>query len=1041
MLCPWLWPVALLVAFAGKLISAPTQDYMVKTWGVDDGLPESSVSDVVQSRDGYLWVSTLNSGLSRFDGVRFVNFDLPFASQLTGGGARRLFMDEEGVLWINGFGNYMASLRAGAFRLERAEPAVINWLVRQKDRRVVFATKEGQLLERTQGDGTNCIWKIIPAPGAGQNARFFADSQARFWYRRADGQLARLEGEHSELVPLSGNIATTVLAGDNQGTIIGGTTEGLHAWVNGRFEDQTPTNGESGGIAVKGIVSDGRGGWWVESNGRLRRCRDRQWIAETTDWRDQKRSWAKVRWEQADSSGGFWMAYTEGGVVHVSASGKLSALTTSDGLPSNRVRTLTQDSEGNAWATFERGGLARIRPRLFQALGNREGLADLVTTSVCEDASGAIWVGTLSGAVSCWNRGVCTNYTLPQSGTHCEMSTVFPDSDGRVWVGTHGNGLLVFEAGQFRPVLTIGQVGVNIRGIFVSRDGRVWIASQDGLFCFAKGEVQRVQAPKSEADYPTAVTEGASGTIWVAMNTGALLKFAAGQWVSFQPTDASMRVRFSAVCEDAQGTVWVGTMGAGLLRFRDGEFAAITKRDGLPTDNISQVIEDTAEGLWLGSSAGIITVRKDFLDARDENPACRVFGRDEGLPTVGCATASQPTAWRGRDGRLWFATASGVTSVLPQDSETKPSPPRVVLEEVLVDGQMETPSAETRSSSAAAPIKLSPGRHHLEFRYTGLSFTAPERIRFKYILEGMDETWIENRVERTASYASLPPGNYRFRVKACNGDGIWSEAESSVALIVPPHLWETQWFRLASLAGILMLVAGSVFWVSQVRHRRELRALEQQRALERERTRIAQDIHDDLGASLTRITMLSQSALDKAESVQPATSEVNRIYTTARAMTNAMDEIVWAINPRHDSIESVAAYFADFVEEFLGPTGVRFRIDIPLVLPQWSISAEVRHNLFLAFKEALNNIVKHAKAGDAVVALEVRESGFVLSVDDNGCGFESAMLAGGRDANSRVRGNGLNNMQRRLDELGGRCIVDSVPGRGTRVSFEVDVSV
>jgi signal transduction histidine kinase len=458
----------------------------------------------------------------------------------------------------------------------------------------------------------------------------------------------------------------------------------------------------------------------------------------------------------------------------------------------------------------------------------------------------------------------------------------------------------------------------------------------------------------------------------------------------------------------------------------------------LPTDSISQVLYDMRGRLWLGSPVGVISVRTELLDLPKGNLACRVYGCDDGLPTVGCATASQPTAWRGHDGRLWFATASGVTSVQPSDSETKKRPPLVVLEDLLVDGQPADSAALAHGAGHPQPIRLGPGRHHLEFRYAGLSFAAPERTRFRYILQGLDEAWVENRTERSATYNSVPAGNYRFRLMACNSDGVWSEAEAGLALVIPPHLWETPWFRFAALAATLLAVAGSVFWALQLQHRRELRALEQQRALERERTRIARDIHDDLGASLTRITMLSQSALDKTQSILPPNSEVNRIYSTARAMTNAMDEIVWAINPRHDSLESVAAYFAEFVEEFLSPAGLKFRLEIPLMLPQWPVSAEVRHNLFLAFKEALNNALKHSKATEVVVALEVREKGFTLSVEDNGCGFETAVLAGNGHARAGG-GNGLINMRRRLEELGGRCAIDSVPDRGTRIRFEVDV--
>jgi signal transduction histidine kinase/ligand-binding sensor domain-containing protein len=1017
----------------GGLAGCWSAEYSVRTWDVDDGLPESGITDVIQSPDGYLWISTLNSGISRFDGVRFVNYEPATSSELASHGFRRLFYGADGTLWVNGYGNYLATLRAGTFHREYAGSAVVNWLVWTKGGSVVFATKEGQLLEGTSG--TNDSWKIVSPAGAGGNARFFADQQANFWYRATNGALGRVSGnigdEKSEIVfPAGDHSPITTLAGSPDGLIAAGTAQKLLVGTGDHFQDLTPTNGEPA-IAIRGLVPDGQGGWWVEANNRLRRCQSQRWIAEAKDWRKQKLNWSRVKWEQPDSLGGLWMAYTDGGLIHVSATGRLSAVTTRDGLPSSRVRTMTQDREGNLWASFERGGLICVRPRVFQSIGSREGLSDIVTTSVCEDSTGAIWIGTLGGTVSRWDHGTCTNFTLPLEGTHCEMTTVYPGTNGDVWIGTHGNGLLLYRDGQFSHVLSLDQVGVNVRGLFVGHDGQVWIASQDGLFCLSNNVLRKILAPKAEDDYPTAVAEGAGGRIWVAMNSGRLVGCDHDEATLFATPDLAIRRRFSSVFEDAHGEVWIGTLGGGLLHFQNGQFAAVTSQDGLPTDTITQVIDGGVDRLWLGSPVGVIAVEKKSLEARlhgtGENLVCHAYGRNDGLPTVGCAGASQPTAWLGHDGRLWFATSKGIASARSQDPDRMQRPPLVVVEGMRVDGETAN-TIRSGGDSPAAPIRLSPGQHQIEFRYTGLSFNDPERIRFQYMLEGFDPAWIESN-ERMVSYHQLPPGQYRFRVKAQNSNGMVSPDEASLALIIPPHLWETGWFRLGLLGAILAAVAGSVFGILQARHTRELRQLEHRHTLERERTRIARDIHDDLGASLTRITMLSQSALNKPER-SPAV-ELSRIYQTARSMTNAMDEIVWAINPSHDTLESLAAYFAEFVQEFLAPTGLKFNLEMPLALPAWTISSEVRHNLFLAFKEALNNVVKHAHATEVVITLEVRDQAFVLSVTDDGRGFDAAQTNGA--------GNGLSNMQRRLKEAGGCWTAQNLPGGGTRVSFEVPV--
>ena len=1046
--------VAALCLLLAGLACCSGADYNVQTWNVDDGLPESGITDIIQSRDGYFWVSTLNSGVTRFDGVRFVDFEPPVSESGASRGIRRLFASQDGTLWMNGFGNYLASLRHGKFQFQYTNTIVINSLLWEKAGCTVFETREGELLEGAPT--SNCVWRLISPPGAAIGTHFAADAQGHFWYRATNGMPYRVANESAEMVSVPGtDPQVNVLAADQNGNIAAGTSEKLLLWDGDHFENVTPTNGEQT-IAVKGLVSDGQGGWWVESNGRLRRCKDRRWIAEAPEWQQEERTWTRVRWEQPDRSGGFWCAYVDNGIIHISADGKLSAVTTREGLPSNRVRTMTQDGEGNAWASFESGGLVRIRPRLFQAIEKRDGLSDIVTTSVCEDTNGAIWIGTLGGTVSRWDHGVCTNFTLPQEGTHCEMTTVFPDNDGRVWIGTHGNGLLVYENGVFRHAFPVDEFGANIRALFVANDGDVWIASQRGLYRLAHGKLRRVLVPKSEADYPAALAEGTDGRIWAAMNSGVLVCCSNNRVTIFQPQDRAMQCRFAAVYVDAQGTVWIGTLGAGLVRFRDGQFSALTMRDGLPKNNITEVLDDGNGCLWLGSPAGLFSVQKSRVQARldggGEDLICHAYGRDDGLPTVGCAIASQPAAWRGHDGRLWLATSKGVTDIRPSDADMIQHPPWVVLEQVRADGQPGLvgsadqndpgvgPSFLSSDRQGGIPIRLSPGHHQIEFRYTGLDFDDPERIRFKYMLTGLDRSWREGTADRSVNYPDIPPGTYNFSVMAENSGGAWSPGKASLTLIIPPHFWETAWFRVAVLASIFALVGASVFWVLQLRHNRELRALEHRHALERERVRIAQDIHDDLGASLTRITMLSQSALNKSEPIKAPMVELSRIYNTARSMTNAMDEIVWAINPSNDSLENLAAYFAEYVQEFLTPLGLKFNLDMPLSLPDWTVPSEIRHNVFLAFKEALNNVARHSKATEVMIALEIKGKGFTLSVRDNGCGFDAAALAGTKSrSKGNGAGNGLINMRRRLEELGGYCMINSNPGSGTQVTLQVEL--
>jgi signal transduction histidine kinase len=282
----------------------------------------------------------------------------------------------------------------------------------------------------------------------------------------------------------------------------------------------------------------------------------------------------------------------------------------------------------------------------------------------------------------------------------------------------------------------------------------------------------------------------------------------------------------------------------------------------------------------------------------------------------------------------------------------------------------------------------------------------------------------------------LPPGDYTFHVRACNSDGIWNQAGASFAFTVLPHFWQTWLFRFAVvLLGIVMIV-GIVLAVTRRRMRRKLEAMHREQAIERERTRIAKDIHDHLGANLTRISLLSQSAHGELSNTVQAAAQLDRIYDTSRELTRSMDEIVWAINPQHDTLDSLASYLGNFAQEYLVPLNIRCRLEIPLQLPHWPITAEARHNIFLAFKEALHNVVKHSGATEVSILLATDDAGFTLVVRDNGHGFDPSSVT-----TRPGHGNGLKNMTQRLEKIGGRCDILSRPGAGTEIKFPVSIPI
>ena len=559
-----------------------------------------------------------------------------------------------------------------------------------------------------------------------------------------------------------------------------------------------------------------------------------------------------------------------------------------------------------------------------------------------------------------------------------------------------------------------------------------------GLLKYDAGEVTWLaRKPQIPADV-TAIREGPDGSIWFGMSGGGVGCWKNGALRQYRRADGLANDFVQCLRFEPDGTLWIGTFGGGLNRFKDERFVALTKENGLPSDVICDLQNDGRGFYWISTHGGIarasITELNACADGHSKRVRCLTYGLSDGLPSLQCSGGFQPASCRTSDGRLWFPNSKGLVSVDPENVGTNPLPPPVIIERLLVDDSLvaESPRMSPR-------IRIEPGRHRFEFQFTALSYSAPEKVRFKYRLAGLEKDWIEITSPRRAYYSYVPPGDYKFEVRASNDDDVWNEEVASLSFAVLPWFWQTWWFRV--LGGILTAVAGGgIVWLDARRRlRRKLELIERQQAIERERARIAKDIHDDLGAGLTRISLLSESVPPEEVSPPQAAEVLNGIFATTREMTQTMDEIVWAVNPQHDTLDSLASYLGSFAQDFLANTGVRCRLDVPLQLPNWRLDAEVRHSLFLAVKESLSNALRHAEATEIRVALSVNESGFTVVVEDNGRGISNDLVNGG--VGWVANRNGLVNMRNRLAEIGGRCEISRGQDRGTRVEFHVMLKV
>ena len=1065
-----------LFSFSLPLRSAPA-DFLVDKWDTGDGLPSSTVTSIAQTPDGYLWVGTYN-GLARFDGARFVTFDPVNTPALGQARVQGLFLDAGGILWINTFRGGLTSYRDGDFQSElpdRAAFDVHTTLAFSTTNRVTFVTQFGEVFEH-ELNHTNSAWRTTPPPSGSQPFFYCADNAGRLWFLTRDSHILQFfNGEFKMLADdggLSGSKINTLVA-DARGQVWAGAENEIAIWDGKQFTAMTPTNGGAD-IDPRGLFPLQSGAFWVLDGGRLRKMENRAWTADIPAWRDLLGAASgRAMGVHEDRDGGLWFNHYGNGLFHVAADGSFQQLTSSpDNLPSDRylpngrVGAWFQDRAGGVWAGVDHGGLARLRERQFHVIGPAEGLPARTALSVCEDKNGAMWIGTAGGGLSRLSpkskvqspksdsgRTGAADFELknfavgPSASANFIFSMAFRP-DGGAWLSaSEGEDFYQFSDGRIRraPWDLHG-----IKCILVDHQNRVWLGLKAGSgLARWTGEARRIFNVGTNSASPAvrALAETPDGNVWAGAEDGTIFRCDDDELVPFRPRDELADQPIYSMLAETNGTLWAGTFRGGLLRFKDGKFSRIATKQGLPVEVISQILDD-GQRLWLGTQSGIYSVAKAALNAVADGRANTLdfvsYGRHDGIAPVECSGGYQPACWRASDGKLWFTTLIGAVWLQPEEITAKSTPPPVLIEEVRVDGEVVDSSeliVESKKPNAAGaqlstinyqqPITIAPGHKQIDFRFTALSFDGGDKARFRYRVDGLDADWVDWDTRRSVSLRNLPPRKYKFRVIACNGDGAWNLTGAEVTFTVRPYFYQTLTFRV--IAGII-IVGGVSFGVRRAatrKYRRKLALLEQQHAVERDRARIAKDIHDDVGAGLTQITLLTELARR-----EPAQAEANlgRITDAARRLTKAMDEIVWAVDPQHDTLAGLMDYVSAYAEDFLLVADIRCRMDLPMTLPVLRVEAELRYNLFLALKEALNNVVKHSKATEVWLRLKLDGNQLTLVIEDNGQGLN---VAGATDADRRRSGYGLGNLSRRIESVGGRCQIFSECGRGTRVEFYV----
>ncbi len=870
--------------FLAWVISARAQNprraltqYAHTVWQSENGLPQNSVHAIVQTRDGYLWLGT-QEGLVRFDGVRFTVFDKRTVKPMKSNHVQALVEGRDGSLWVATTGGLLR-FKHGEFTRYGSEQGLGQDLLT-----ALWEDRQGAIWIGTFGGGVS-RWK--------------------------DGQITTYTTHEG----LSSNFVWAICETE-EGSLWVGTNEGLNRFSEGRFTVYRKAEGLPG-KAVWALMPARKGGLWIGTDGGLVR-----WQRERFTPREGlSHPVVRALSEQGDV---LWVG-TDGGGLNRLVNGRFSHFTTREGLSNDFVLSLYVDREGSLWIGTHGGGLNRLKEGKVTTYTTREGLSHEMIRCILQSRDASLWIGTNGGGLNRLRDGKVTVYTRRQGLADDVVMALAEGRDGSLWIGTNG-GLTRLWRGRFTTLTTQDGLSHNfIRAIHEDREGNLWIGTRGGgLNRLTNGRITVYRAEEGfPSDVVRAIYEAADGSLWLGTNDG-LVHMRQGRLVTYTTRDGLSSNVITAITGDADGTVWIGTLGGGLNRIAQGRITRYTTAEGLFDDVVFQILDDTHGSLWLTCNKGIFRLRKqdleDFAAGKLPRLSYTLFTTADGLKSNECNGGSQPAGWRSRDGHLWFPTLKGVVEVDPLHLPVNLLPPPVIIEELRVDDQ----PVDLRK-----PIEVAPDADRLEFHYTGLSFLAPENVRFRYKLEGFDKGWVEAGLRRVAYYTNVPAGRYRFRVMACNNDGLWNDVGATLEFSVQSHFYQRWWFY-GALAGVILSMGVGAH---RLRVRR-LEARERELAIRvQERTRaLRQEIAERRQAeALIRTTHQKLEALIQASPLAILTLDLEGRVTMWNPAAERMfgwseSEVTGRILPfvPTDKREEFAALRRKVIEEG-GFTGVEVR--------------------------------------------------------------------------------------------------------------------
>lgn len=984
------------------------QQLSTRHYDVSDGLAHSSVKAIHQDNKGYIWFGTWE-GLSRFDGYRFTNY-----GERDGLGhvmVNAITEDRRGRLWVGTNGGGVSRL----IDYPRESPSSHPY--------------ESALAASGPGAPRKFLnFRVGDSPQSNRVNALLFDAHDNLWLATDGGLYAAASQERDlkfKAMAPHQNVASEMPAfADHHGRLWFGITDELIEVINGKIIKYGPDD-MVGRHVVVAMVEDHQGRLLVANEHKVfefiappsGRSRG-QWRPFPLALEPNQRVAAMV----VDTEGSLWVGTWNGLIKY--RDGKQTLYTDAQGLTSNNILSLTEDRDGNLWVGTDGSGVCKLSGELIVSFTQTEGLSNHNVRGVVEDRRGHIYASAVHGGLV----EIVEGRPAPVPGSQLDPRNLIPfqDSRGRWWINT-AEGLFRFAGPELQlrrggKLISIDGISMSKAGYWVFAEdpfGKLWLRCDVGFYRLdlaQKGRDVFERIPVN-AYLPVviALLSDRAGAIWLGA-PDTLARLMKGKTDVLQPTEGLPEARPRAIFQDSRGWLWIGLRSKGVSVTKDPDaenpkFVNYSTQTGLASDTVWSITEDNAGHIYLGTGKGL-----DQLDPTTGR--IRHFNTKDGL-----ASDFINHCFKDRNGNIWVGTRNGLSKFNPRAERKVNHPPPIYLSRVQVASE-DLPLAETGAPSIP-DLEIPSSRNNLIVEYVALSFRGEQRLRYQYKLEGVDGDWSRPSELRSVNYARLAPGSYRFMARAINEEGMMSPEPAVFQFHILPPFWQRWWFVALSALGVGLTALA--FYRSRVRRIVEL---------ERVRTRIATDLHDDIGSSLSQIAILSEVSRQRLGKEQNGVGEsLTQIANTSRDLVDSMSDIVWAINPRRDRVSDLTQRMREFAGDVFTACEIEFSFRARADGLEVKLDADVRRQLYLIFKEAVNNAARHSCCTQVEIEFEVAEGRLLLHVRDDGRGFDP----NGGAATSR-NGNGLVSMRERARALGGEIEIISHLNHGTAVKLNLPLS-